>query len=258
MILPCTSRPHALNKDETILLRRNKMDIRWWSRFQCTRSIASAYEDIRSRGDAFWFDYSSATSIECRVEALSNQLPDAAVADVEVAVVNSTQLLDIAGLESAMDLATNNFNCETLSHCQLVSESGLAQGWFGQDITFNGVSHDAGTFSFQEDMTPIILQVEPPKGMPGKTVHIRGKRLLQGAFLVGCSHHPFRVSLWPHVLPCFHGGRVDSWDATPPSGKARGFVPTNRLFMASGIDVTRRITDRTLHVSVVVPVATSC
>ena len=67
------------------------------SGYECTNTILSAWEDIRVRGYARWFDYSSPTYIECVVESLKEPVKvegrGDAVAHVNISIVNETIML---------------------------------------------------------------------------------------------------------------------------------------------------------------------
>ena len=84
---------------------------------ECGEYVESAYEDVRIREYAEWFDWSSPTYIECVVESLIEPLPELSIAVVNVSIVNNTALMDTIGLEKELDGAKLNFDCSELSHC---------------------------------------------------------------------------------------------------------------------------------------------
>ena len=103
------------------------------SGFQCTKHLAWAHSGIVTREAAEWFDYSTPTYVECVVETLAEPLANFTIASVNISIVNTTVLLDTSALEADLMRAKMNFNCETLSHCQMKDSSGLDVGWFGAD-----------------------------------------------------------------------------------------------------------------------------
>jgi hypothetical protein len=148
------------------------------SGFQCTKLIEWAYSGIATREEAEWFDYSTPKYIECVVESLSTPLANFTVAAVNISIVNSSVLLRPDTLDSDLWSAKMNFNCEVLSHCQMLDSMGLSKGWFGSDYTFNGFSHGmTNAYRLSADMTPVVTHLVPEKGMPGQSIEIHGYNL---------------------------------------------------------------------------------
>jgi hypothetical protein len=151
------------------------------SGFECSQPIAYAYDDIRVRGDAEWFDFSSSTSIECVVESFRHGLPDMALAHVEVTVVNTSVLLDTEALVRDMESARLNFNCIELGHCIKKNIYGEDTSYFGAAWDRTGFTGATGasphSFTFMDSATPVVYSLSPPFGMPGQLLSLRGKGL---------------------------------------------------------------------------------
>ena len=109
-----------------------------------------AYEDIRVRGYARWFDYSTPTSIECVVESLRQPLPSGSLAAVNITIVNSTIMLDDETLDARLEATFENYNCEELSHCRLKNDVAQEVGWFGAGWEFLGTTQRSPTILSQQ------------------------------------------------------------------------------------------------------------
>ena len=130
----------------------------------------------RDQEAAEWFDYNTPTYVECVVETLAEPLANFTIASVNISIVNTTVLLDTAALEADLTRAKMNFNCETLSHCQMKDSSGLDVGWFGADYTFGGFSSGlSDAYAFTPDSTPVVTMIVPESGMPGQSIEIHGR-----------------------------------------------------------------------------------
>jgi hypothetical protein len=186
--------------------------------YDCTQGLAWAYDSTINRDSAEWFDFSTASYIECDIESLVLPLRSGSLASINISIVNTTVLTTPSSyLMSHIRSATRNFNCHSsLSHCEMmnmlvqlsrfchelnrsqsssssyVSRYGQVKGWFGEDLVFSGASFVASMlFQFSDSALPVITHINPEVGIPGQLISLHGYNLE--------SHIPLTDTNW---YPC--------------------------------------------------------
>jgi hypothetical protein len=241
------------------------------SGYECTETILSAWEDIRVRGYARWFDYSSTTYIECVVEHLKQPVRieghGNAIADLNISIVNETTMLAEERLIADIEAAADNYDCETLSHCVKKDKYGVDDEWFSgtSGWDYSGATHGRENgFTFSANFTPRVVSVSPEYGMPGQLIEIRGTNLKHGTPVTdtnwymsefGFYYQPYTASVTIGSSECklvshndtmitchaVYGGMYKPFDVVVTvHGKGDAKVDANFTFGLNMYDVTPR------------------